>query len=410
MKSNRLSRFLTITLVIAILILTSCTSSGTVNTQTNGSTTTSTTTSITQPTTATSTAAGLPANIKIGAFLALTGSAAGYATEQQNGIQLAVDEINNTHFLGNGTDISIIIQDTGDTNDGTEAAVNQLLAEGVSCVIGPTITDQGMFAYQAAEKALVPILIISNTMESAIFLNDYIFRVSQAEKAVADQTLKTAMAKYNIKTVHYVYDNTNDFTSGSDYAFLTAVNNNNSNGISSYYQLSFKTGTTDFSDEVGECLYKNPDGVLLSALPEDAALFMKQARAAGYTGRFIGGSTLNTPEIIQLAGEAAEGMLVGTDWVSYSNAPKNTAFIAAYKAKYGVEPGEYAAQAYTAVWLAARAMKNANSAEPQAVHDALAALQNIDTPLGSISFDKNHERTIPPTVQIVQNGVFVVVN
>jgi branched-chain amino acid transport system substrate-binding protein len=161
---------------------------------------------------------------------------------------------------------------------------------------------------------------------------------------------------------------------------------------------------------LSDFLEKGPDAICIAALPEEGALIMKQAREMGYTGMFIGGNMLNTDAVIQLAGTAAEGMLVGTAWDRYSNAPGNQTFINAYRTRFGTEPGQYAAQAYTAVWLVARAMKNANSAEPQAVRDALAALQNIDTPLGIFSFNEDREPVRPAAVQMVQNGVFVIVN
>ncbi|HZU76441.1 MAG TPA: ABC transporter substrate-binding protein, partial [Dehalococcoidia bacterium] len=82
-------------------------------------------------------------------------------------------------------------------------------------------------------------------------------------------------------------------------------------------------------------------------------------------------------------------------------------FIADYKAKYGSDPDQFAAQAYTGVFILAQAMRSANSTEHTAIRDALAKIQNFPTVLGNFSFNDKRDAQHQGVVQVVQNGQFV---
>jgi len=105
-------------------------------------------------------------------------------------------------------------------------------------------------------------------------------------------------------------------------------------------------------------------------------------------------------------GSAAEGAISGAAWFISDDTPGNADFVKAYRDQYGADPDQFAAQAYTGVYLLATAMKNANSSDPRAIRDALAQLKDVPTVLGSFSFDPSRNPVHPPVVQIVQDGKF----
>jgi len=72
------------------------------------------------------------------------------------------------------------------------------------------------------------------------------------------------------------------------------------------------------------------------------------------------------------------------------------AFIAAYEKEYGAPPTLSAAQAYTATWLFALAVKEAGGADPGAIRDALARTSGFDSPLGVLSFDGHRDSVYSP--------------
>lgn len=126
----------------------------------------------------------------------------------------------------------------------------------------------------------------------------------------------------------------------------------------------------------------------MSALAEEAADIMIQARQLGLDVPIIGGNGFNSPKLAEIAC-LVEGAISGAAWNIGNPAPENTAFVEAYRAEYGGDPDQFVAQAYTAAWLMATAIKNAGSADPAAIRDALAAITDFPSPLGTYSFDEN---------------------
>ena len=107
---------------------------------------------------------------------------------------------------------------------------------------------------------------------------------------------------------------------------------------------------------------------------------------------------------IQKADGAAEGAVTFTNWSSTSNVPGNQAFVQNYRAKYGIEPEPWAAQAYATFYILANAIANAQSTDSAAIRDALAQTMDFPTILGNFSFDPNGEAVYDPVILTVKDG------
>ncbi|MFN2165275.1 MAG: ABC transporter substrate-binding protein, partial [Anaerolineae bacterium] len=171
---------------------------------------------------------------------------------------------------------------------------------------------------------------------------------------------------------------------------------------------TFAKGDTDFSAQLTKIKALEPQALLVSALAEEAANIMIQARQLGLDVPIIGGNGFNSPKLAEIAGPAAEGAISGAAWNIGNPDPENQKFVEAYRAEYGSDPDQFAAQAYTAAWLMATAIKNAGSTDPAAIRDALAAIRDFPSPLGNYSFDENRNPVHTPVVLIVQEGQFAV--
>jgi branched-chain amino acid transport system substrate-binding protein len=119
-----------------------------------------------------------------------------------------------------------------------------------------------------------------------------------------------------------------------------------------------------------------------------------------------GPAASSRPKLAQLAGPAAEGAISGAAWFIGAETPGNQDFIRAYKARYGSDPDQFAAQAYAGAHIFATAIKNAGSADPQAIRDAMARIKDLDTVLGKFSFDVNRNPVYEPVLQVVKDGKF----
>jgi branched-chain amino acid transport system substrate-binding protein len=346
--------------------------------------------------------------VKIGAFIGLTGDVAGYGDAQKRGIDLAVREINEQKYLGNKLILNVLIVDAGASGDTAVAAINNLINdEKVVGLIGPTLSSQAFAADPVAQKAQIPVIAASNTVPGITEMGDYIFRCSLPETSVIGGTIKAAASRLGVKKVAMLWGKDDDYTVAGYQVFADIARKN---GLAVVADETFARGGTDFKPQLTRIIDAGPDAILVSALAKEAAGIIVQARALGYDGIIIGGNGFNSPSIIADAGNYAEGVMSGTAWNIASMNPRNLQFIAAFQKTYSIKPDQFAAQAYTATWLFANALRTAGNANPRMIRDALAKTSNFTTPLGAFSFTPGREPVHPSIVQIVKNGKFTIFN
>lgn len=353
-----------------------------------------------------SAAVGAPTKeVKLGVVLSLTGDSQIYGTPQRNAIQLAVDEINAAGTVP-GVKLTTIIEDDGGTKDKGITAFEKLIkTDNVTGIIGPTLSNTALAADPVAQQAGVPVLAVSNTAGGIVEIGDYIFRDSLSEAQVIPTTMKYAKDKLGLKKVAIMYGIDNAFTKAGYDVFKKACDDN---GLTITSTQTYSANDTDYSAQLTAIKGTNPDAIIISALAEGANI-AKQARELGIDSKvtLIGGNGLNSPAYIKNSGTAGEGTIVGAAWNSANDTPENQKFIAAYKAKYNADPDQFAAQAYTGVYIYAAALKHAGAnVDRKSLRDALAGIKGLATPLGTFSFKADRNADHQPVVQVVKGGKF----
>lgn len=358
-------------------------------------------------TTAATTAAtpsGPAKTVKIGAAFSLTGAAAQYGATQKNGAQLAVDEINASNYVP-GVKIDLVVDDDASAKDQAINVFQQFInSDKVAAILGPTLSNSALAADPVAQQAKVPVLGVSNTGEGITAIGDYIFRDSLAEADVVPQTIQASLQKLNYKTAAVMYANDDAFSKAGYNAFKGALEKNNVKIVDTE---TFSTNDKDFSAQLTNVKNAKPDVIVVSALLDPAVGIATQARKLGLTQPIIGGNGFNSPAFIKNAGDAAEGVIVGAAWNSASDNPLSKKFIQAYQAKYGSPPDQFAAQAYTGVYILAEAMKLANSTDREGIRSGLLKIKDFPTVLGTFNFTPQRDAQHQAVIQIVKNGQFV---
>ncbi len=353
-------------------------------------------------------AGNLPAEITLGAVHDLSGATALYGTSIQKGIDLAVKQMNEQHFLGEGVTVKVAYEDAAGDPKQAIAAFEKLIANpDVVVILGPTLSSEAKSADPVAQEAGMPVIASSNTATGITEIGDYIFRTSLPESAVIPNTVTVTKDALGLNKVAVMYGNDDAFTQSGYDVFKAALD---AEGIEILTEETFAKGDTDFSAQLTKIQSLNPDAIIVSALAEEAANIMIQARTLGIpeSVHIIGGNGFNSPKLAEIAGPAAEGAISGSAWNVASTFPASADFVEAFNAEYGGDPDQFAAQAYTATWAAATAIKNAGSVDHAAVRDAIAQIKDMDSPLGVFSFDANRDPVHDAVVLVVQNGEFVV--
>jgi branched-chain amino acid transport system substrate-binding protein len=121
----------------------------------------------------------------------------------------------------------------------------------------------------------------------------------------------------------------------------------------------------------------------------------------------MSGAGLFTPQLIQLAGGAAEGLMVVSAFYPGDPNPRVQAFVKEYQAKYGRAPSKFAAHTYDTAMIIADAIGRAGSTTPAKVRDALAATKDYQGLIGAVTIDKDRELVLHLRRLVVRNGQFV---
>jgi branched-chain amino acid transport system substrate-binding protein len=341
---------------------------------------------------------------RIGAALSLTGAGKLFGSAQRSGIQLAQDEINSSQMLGT-TRLQVIVEDDGSDRDQASAAFQRFIENShVLAIMGPTLSDTALSVDPIAQQAGVPVLAISNAAAGITQIGSFIFRDCLSESQLTPQTIKMVRQKLKIRNAALLYSDTDPNRAGS-HGFKAALQEM---GVHITAEQVFSAGETDFTAQLDEIAASRPDALFVSAPSHSAAPILIQARQRGLKSvPIIGSNAFNSDTVLRSAGDAAEGLIVGSGWSAINASPRNQQFIQSYHARYGVDPDQLAAQAYTGVYILATAVKDAGTAsDPRALRDALERLTGLDTPLGKFSFNDAHDADYPPSVQIVRGGRF----
>ena len=203
-----------------------------------------------------------------------------------------------------------------------------------------------------------------------------------------------------------IYDEIDLFSTDSDAVVKEALT---ANGVEILTTETLQTGETDFSAQLTRIKDSNPDAIFISAAVTETPEIMIQGRQLGIPADvpFLINVTFASSQI-ELAGDAAEGAITFTSWISTADTPGNQAFVQNYRAAYGIEPDVWAAQSYATVYILAEAIADAQSADPNAIRNALANTTDFDTILGKFSFNAVGDAVYDPVVLIVKNGQFQV--
>jgi len=349
-------------------------------------------------------AAAAPGTARIGAALSLTGPAASYGAQQRAGILAAVEEINQA----GGLKLEVLIEDDSSVKEqGINVFQRFINRDQVSAIIGPTLSTTATAADPIAQQEKVPVLAVSNTSANGITdIGNYIWRDSLTEGQVIPGAFKKAQEKLHFKTASVLYGNDDVFTkSGYDVMQKTLAELQ----TSVLATQTFAKPDRDYHAQLTSLLSQKPDVLVVSALADNAAAIVAQARQQGFAGPILGGNGFNSPAFIKNAGPAAEGVLVGTSWNSLSPEPANQRFLKTMAAR-GASPDQFSAQAYSGVYILAEAIRLSGGRTGR--DDILAGLgkvKDLETPLGKFSFSPARDAQHEPSVQQVKDGKFQIV-
>lgn len=248
-------------------------------------------------------------------------------------------------------------------------------------------------------------LVVSSSARSLTGISDYFFRMAVQDAAVGPQIANQFTNMGDTKAVA-LYPN-NDFGTGLKDSFVEQFA---ANGGEVLDTIPYQATDQDFAAILTTVKSLDPDCIALCGTTTDGALIIKQARQMGIEAHIMGQPGLYNQNVIDIAGDAAEGLLACGVFVATNPDEKVQEFVAKYEAKYNETPDGFAALAYDQMYVladaAGRAMAdNDGELTRETMADALRAT-NYEGVTGTVNFDENGDWVRDYLTLQVKDGVY----
>ncbi|MFU2053214.1 ABC transporter substrate-binding protein [Bordetella hinzii] len=341
--------------------------------------------------------------INIGFFSHLSGNFAEYGASFKNAVELYLDGVNAEGGIG-GRPVRLIVED--DRNSPQEAATvaRKIVATpGVVLAIGSWSTTASLAAAPIFAEARIPQISPTSSHPDYSRQSPYQFRQNNTDDVLAQYNADTIHKKLKAQriVIPYSQDDWGVFTVKATKAAIEK------DGGQVLLTEAVLPGSKDFRPLISKIKAAKPDGVFVALPYQEASIFLQQLRQAGVDIPAGGGIPLTSPKFIELAGKAAEGVVVHS--IFFPGDPSKKAFVDAYQAKYRKLPDQFAALAYDAAGVGVAAIRRvAASGQPltgQAVRDALADGPAYEGVTGQTQYDHGNVKKAP-TFLVVRDGAF----
>ncbi len=334
-----------------------------------------------------------PPPVRIGALYNLTGSQAALDAPSLDGARLAVERINaNGGLLGRR--VELLERDGQTHTDDVRRAAQNLVAAGVSAIIGLSDTEQVLAAAPTAAAAGIPFVTSGATSPRLPEqVPDWLFLACFGDNTQAAAGAEYAYRRLGARTAVIIYDRDMEYTRLLARYFSQAFRSlggrvRGSRGFDGDDpDVAALLGAPGRSGAPGDPA--SPDLVYLAAGPDDAGPVVRRLRAAGYRQPVMGGDSFDSVALAKAA-RATGGGVYYTTHAAPGLPSANAAvrrFDASYSAAYGRPPqNAFACLGYDAVDLVASAIDSAGSVRPAAVRDALQATRRFVGVSGTLGY------------------------
>ncbi len=337
--------------------------------------------------------------IKIGFNAPLTGFAASDGKSASEGAKLAVEQVNSAGGV-DGKMLELVIYDDQAKPAQAIPIANKLIGQdkvvlGVSgSYSGPTRSSAGVF-----QEAGIPYISAYAIHPDITRAGNYVFRTSFLGEVQGRGGAKLVGDTLGKKRV-VIITLQNDFGKSLAAGFKSKAADY---GIAIINEYQYSIKDRQFGSIVAKVKADNPDAIYASGYYFTAGPLVSQLRAAGVSVPIIGQEGYDSQKFIEIAGAAAEGVIITTSLDRDSDVPETKNFIREFEKKAGFKADMVAASAHTAILVAADALKRAGTTDPEALRKALAAT-NLKVSTGTISFNSLGEVVKAVQNQVVRDG------
>ena len=343
------------------------------------------------------------APVRIVGLVELSGTGATSGTNFDNGVKLAVKEINATGGIL-GRKVEYTSSDTQSAPQTAKALAQKAVDEGAYVVMGPVFSGSILVSMAETRRAGIPNFTGGESAAITQQGNPYIFRTSFTQATAMPKVARYIKDTVKAKTIAIVWVN-NDFGKGGRDTIMKALE---AQGIKVAADISTDPGQVDFSGAVLKVKQSNADAVFVYTNEEESARALRELKKQGYDKPIIGETTLTSQKVIELAGDAANGAVAHVGLTADAPQPTIKAFDERFQKEYKYKTDHNGLKGYSAMYIVKAVTEKIGKFDPKAFADAMhgAALSAKDYPgvLLDVTFDQNGDLDRESFMTKVVNG------
>lgn len=342
--------------------------------------------------------------IKVGEFVSLTGGTATFGQSTNNGVQIALEEINAAGGVL-GKQIKVIVEDTQSKPETSKTAVLKLIKQDhVVAILGEIASSRTLAAAPEAQRAKVPLITPGSTNPEVTQKGDFIFRICFIDPVQGQVMARFAAQDLKLMKAAIFTDVKNDYSIGLAKFFKDEYTKLGGKVVA---EESYSEGDADFKAQLTSMKGTNPDILVVPGYYTEVGAIAKQARELGMKQVMLGGDGWDSEETANIGGKAIDGSYYTNHYAADDPNPVVQDFIKKYKEKFaGKTPDAMAALGYDSMKMLADAIKRAGTTDGEKLRDAIAATKDFPGVTGSITIDAERNARKPITVLKIENGQY----
>jgi branched-chain amino acid transport system substrate-binding protein len=305
--------------------------------------------------------------VKIGHVAPLSGPQAHYGKDNENGVRMAIEDLNAKGVTIGGKKVKLEIQaedDAADPKQGT-AAAQKLCDAKVAGVVGHLNSGTTIPASKVYHDCGIPHITGAATNPNLTKPGyDTTYRIIANDNALGAALALYAADKLKLKKVAVIDDRT-AYGQGVAEVFSNTAK---SKGMQIVDQQFTNDKATDFMAILTAIKAKNPDAIFYGGMDPQAGPMLRQMEQLGMTNvKFFGGDGICTAEIAKLSGGAKTlgNVICAEGGASLGKMPGGTEWKKRYDAKYPNQFQVYSPYTYDATFVLVDAMQRAGSTDPK---------------------------------------------
>ena len=345
--------------------------------------------------------------VPIAGLMELSGAGATAGTNFNNGVKLAVKEINAAGGIL-GRKIEYTANDTQSNPGVAKALAQKAVDDGAYVVMGPVFSGSFIVSMAETQRAEIPNFTGGEAANITEKGNPYVFRTSFTQSTAMPKLAKYIKDTVKAKSVAILWVN-NDFGKGGRDMMAKALE---AQGIKVAADISTDPGQVDFSGAVLKAKQSGADALFAYTNEEESARALRELRKQGYDKPIIGETTLTGQKVIELAGDAANGAVAHVGLTPDAPQPTIKAFDQKFQAEYKYKSDHNGMKGYSGMYvvkaITEKIGKFDGKAFAVAMHEAKISAKDHPGVLLDVAFDKNGDLDRESFLVKVENGKQVV--